>query len=172
MIETTGDIGFAFRVLNRRLREHGTRFGSMCTIAAVEVAGDRTPRVYSAGHPLPVRRRGAVAEEVGEPGPMLGFLDEVDIAPSVVELAPGDQLILYTDGVLDAVRSGERFGEDRLLEVVAQLPAGDGTNAADDLVAAVSAYLDGEQSDDIAVLGLLRSPVPAVSSRTPESDIA
>jgi serine phosphatase RsbU (regulator of sigma subunit)/PAS domain-containing protein len=172
MIETTGDVGFAIRVLNRRLREHGRRFGNMCTVGALEVRGDDVARLYSAGHPLPIRRRGAGAEQVGEPGPMLGFLDDIDIAPFVVEVNPGDQLILYTDGVLDAVRSGERFGEDRLLEVVAQLPPGEGRTAADDLVAAVGAFLDGEQSDDIAVLSLLRAPVPVITARAPNPKVA
>ena len=163
IIGTSGDVGFALRVLNRRLRDDEQQFSNMCTVAALHVSEDGRAHVYTAGHPLPVRRRRGLVEEIGTPSPMLGFLDEVEITGVEVSVEPGDQLILYTDGVLDAVRGGERFGEERLLDVIGRMPTGRDGELAGTLVAAVTDFVDGEQSDDIAVLSLVRSPVRVAS---------
>lgn len=71
----------------------------------------------------------------------------------------GDQLILYTDGVLDAVGEQERFGERRLLETVSRLSAERDADPAHAIVAAIDGFLEGEQNDDIAIMSLTRVAV-------------
>ncbi len=57
----------------------------------------------SAGHPLPtVLRADGRTGAVGMPGTLLGVLPSLDLVDSVVELAPGDSLVLITDGVHDS----------------------------------------------------------------------
>ena len=52
------------------------------------------------GHPLPMLvRAGGRVEEVGGEGALLGVMAEEAFEPCTVELAPGDKLILFTDGV-------------------------------------------------------------------------
>jgi GAF domain-containing protein len=160
IVEATGDLTFALRVLNRRLRDRGDDYRSLCTVAAVLVTPDDEVTVVSAGHPLPVLRRGAEAWPVGRPSPMLGFVDDVELLSTSVEVEPGDQLILYTDGVLDAIRSEERFGETRLLETVRTLADGIG-GGGERILEAIDSFRDGAQADDIAILSLTREPVPA-----------
>jgi serine phosphatase RsbU (regulator of sigma subunit) len=71
------------------------------------------------------------------------------------ELTAGDQLVLYTDGVIDAVGEEERFGEDRL---AATLRGGRG---AGDTVArierAVAEFALGPQVDDMAIIVVERT---------------
>jgi GAF domain-containing protein len=158
IIATTGDCAYAMQVLNRRLRERGDDYRSLCTVAAAVVTDDQVT-VFSAGHPLPLLRRGMGAWLVGRPGPMLGFVDDVELESAPVAVEPGDQLILYTDGVLDAVGAGGRFGEGRLLETVRSL--GDNVATAHRILGAIDRFRDTEHADDIAILSLARAPVPA-----------
>jgi len=77
------------------------------------------------GHPRPlVRRRDGLVEQVGEPGMALGLLGRVDVREAGVLLESGDVLLAYTDGVTEARRGGEQFGEERLADVLASCAAG------------------------------------------------
>jgi len=153
--QLTGDALTAIRQLDRRLR--GGAENDLCSVAMVQLRGD-TAYVLSAGHPAAVHVTARGAEEVGSNGPLPGALPEPGDWPSSrVELAPGEALVLYTDGVTDAVApDGERFGPDRLLAVLAE-PAGSAQQLADRLRAALAAFRAGApQRDDIAYLVLRR----------------
>jgi serine phosphatase RsbU (regulator of sigma subunit) len=72
------------------------------------------------GHPPPlVRRHDRTVEPVGIPGTVLGLLPEVEVHEVTVDLAPGDVLLAYTDGVTEARDGDEQFGEERLAGVLA-----------------------------------------------------
>ena len=159
IVAATGDFAYALQVLNRRLRERSDDYRSLCTVAAVVVTDDDEVTILSAGHPLPLLRRGVAAWPVGRPSPMLGFVDDVEVLSTPIAVDPGDQIILYTDGVLDAIGATGRFGEVRLLETVRAL--GDGVAAAHRILGAIDGFRDSEQADDIAILSLARAPVPA-----------
>ncbi|HEX3690001.1 MAG TPA: SpoIIE family protein phosphatase [Solirubrobacteraceae bacterium] len=159
IVASTGNVAHAFQVLNRRLRERSDDYRSLCTVAAVVVSGEDQVTILSAGHPLPVLRRGVAAWPVGRPGPMLGYVDDVELQNTPVAVDLGDQLILYTDGVLDAIGASGRFGETRLLETVRSL--GDGMAAAHRILGAIDGFRDSDHGDDIAILSLARIPVPA-----------
>ena len=161
IVTATGDCAYALQVLNRRLRERSDDYRSLCTVAAVVVTADDQVTVLSAGHPLPLLRRGVSAWQVGRPGPMLGFVDDIELESTPVAVEPGDQVILYTDGVLDAIGAGGRFGEARLLETVRSL--GDGVAAAHRILGAIDRFRDSEHADDIAILSVARAPVAAAS---------
>jgi serine phosphatase RsbU (regulator of sigma subunit) len=74
-----------------------------------------------AGHPFPLLRRvdGSVVE-LGSGGLPLGLKEPLAIAPQAVTLAPGETLVLYTDGLVEAVDRDSRqaFGYDRLAALV------------------------------------------------------
>jgi Stage II sporulation protein E (SpoIIE)/GAF domain len=161
IVTATGDCVYALQVLNRRLRERSDDYRSLCTVAAVVVTGDDQATILSAGHPLPLLRRGVSAWQVGRPGPMLGFVDDIELESTPVAVEPGDQVILYTDGVLDAIGAGGRFGETRLLETVRSL--GDGVAAAHRILGAIDRFRESEHADDIAILSVARAPVTAAN---------
>ena len=72
------------------------------------------------GHPLPlVLRANGVVEPVGKLGTLLGADVEPALSDAAVELAPGDLIVLYTDGVTE-VRAGRKeiFGHRDLAELL------------------------------------------------------
>jgi phosphoserine phosphatase RsbU/P len=109
------------------------------------------------GHPLPLLKRDGGCEKVGIPGLLLGAVDDYgEAALANVAFAPGDTLLLFTDGVTDTPGADGRFGDRRLRATVATAPA-----EPAELLAAVSAALDafghGNGQDDRAMLALRRS---------------
>ena len=73
--------------------------------------------VCNAGHDHPlIRKDGEYTVEKTEHGPAMAFLPGVPHVGSSFDLAPGDRIFLYTDGILEAADSNkERFGVTRLL---------------------------------------------------------
>jgi sigma-B regulation protein RsbU (phosphoserine phosphatase) len=142
---------------------------SLCSVAAVllrEHDGRATADIVCAGHPQPLLAGDGQVRAVGDFSPMLGAYAVDSFTRSSVELEPGDVLVLYTDGVFDAVGAGGRFGEERLRRTI------EGVNDAGDAVAridnALTAFEVGAQADDTAVLAVERLPVaaPAASLRS------
>jgi sigma-B regulation protein RsbU (phosphoserine phosphatase) len=70
----------------------------------------------SAGHPPPLLfNRSGSFQKLTTGGLVLGMFDNAEYAASRVGLAPGDRLVLFTDGITEAFSpSGEEYGEDRL----------------------------------------------------------
>jgi serine phosphatase RsbU (regulator of sigma subunit) len=81
------------------------------------------------------------------------MLPDLDFAPQSETIAPGESLILYTDGVTDAHdRDGARFSRRHLLDVVAQ-PAASAQAMVTRIRDAVQAHArDTPQFDDITLL--------------------
>lgn len=91
----------------------------------------RTLTYANAGHNPPLLLRTGSDEFVRlmPTGIALGALDEAEYGEETVEIGPGDLLVLYTDGVTEAINAGtEEFGEERLKDAVRGLrdrpPAG------------------------------------------------
>jgi PAS domain S-box-containing protein len=111
--------------------------------------------VLVAGHPPPLRLRAGAVDPVGHTGPLLGAPGQPRWEVATVELAEGDQLVLYTDGVTEARGKHDRFGEKRLHATLA--PAGGPDAAVASLESALDSFVDGEPEDDAAALAILRS---------------
>jgi len=74
----------------------------------------------SGGHPLPlVLRADGTVEELGEPGLLLGVDARPDLTDRHAQLAAGDTLVLYTDGLLDAYAPGRYVNAEQLEDVLA-----------------------------------------------------
>jgi PAS domain S-box-containing protein len=152
-VALTGDLASGLAHLNRALLREPV--GTFCSVAAALLAGGRV-RLAVAGHPPPVLVRPGEPPVVLEAeGPLLGAREDAAWPVEELALAPGEALVLYTDGVTDAVGEAGRFGRERLL---AALEGPD--TAAEALVArladALAAFERAPQRDDIAVLALTR----------------
>ncbi len=119
-------------------------------------------RWVNAGHPLPLLvRRGAV-RPIGSYSPMLGAYEAAEWSRTSLALEHSDVLVLFTDGVFDAVGAAERFGEERLERTLTG--ATDAQDAVARIDAALSAFAVGKQTDDTAILAVQRIAVAAIAS--------
>jgi serine phosphatase RsbU (regulator of sigma subunit) len=123
------------------------------TLVCARVNGTQIT-LASGGHPLPVLRRAdGTLERLGFNDLLLGVIRDEQWREHSSRLEPGDAVLFYTDGVTDTPGASERFGEDRLMQVV---EGADGSPAA--LLAATEAALTAFQqrdvSDDRALLAL------------------
>ena len=120
-------------------------------------------RLANAGLPDPyLLRRGAAAEPVAVPGPRLplGVRREVHYQEAGLTLAPGERLLLATDGLAEAPRAdGEPLGYPALAELLAGRGGAPAEPAAwlDDLLARVEAATRAEREDDWTALVLERT---------------
>jgi serine phosphatase RsbU (regulator of sigma subunit) len=127
-----------------------------------------TLRFTNAGHNYPVLLRDGgerVLLECG--GLVVGMMEAATYDEESLVLRPGDRLVLYTDGVTEAANAaGEMYGEDRLYERLAALPAGAGAEQIVNVVLeGVRAFLAGvEAGDDITVMALRVLPTTAPAS--------
>jgi serine phosphatase RsbU (regulator of sigma subunit)/PAS domain-containing protein len=111
------------------------------------------------GHPPAlVLRAGGTVETIETRGPMLGVQHDPPLTETAVTLAPRDLLLLYTDGVIDARRGREVFGEERLCQALASAAGGDAAAALDAVDAAVRAFHPGRPRDDKALLAIRVAP--------------
>jgi serine phosphatase RsbU (regulator of sigma subunit) len=111
--------------------------------------------VASAGHPLPlVRDAAGEVAPIGRTGDKpLGLDERADFHEHEYEMDPGDGVVLYTDGVIEALsRTNELYGDDRLVAAIRRAPPG-----AEAVVRAITedvrAFAAGHaQSDDVTVV--------------------
>ena len=123
--------------------------------------------VASAGHPRPlVRRQSGEVAPVVVGGPLIGIHHSDEYRAERVELAPGDSLLLYTDGLTDARAPAAILTEGDVAQLLERAEELRGAELAEFLEQAVTA---GQESrDDIAVLIielLTESEAPAGASR-------
>jgi PAS domain S-box-containing protein len=141
--------------VNTILREQSRLSLVTVVCALVETGPDRARLIVaSAGHPLPLLRRGGAAPApLGDHGVLLGLGVEEDWTESAVDVAAGDTVLFYTDGVTETPGKGARFGEPRLYDAVAR--AGDGPAAVlAEIERSLRDFQAGETLDDRAMLAL------------------
>jgi sigma-B regulation protein RsbU (phosphoserine phosphatase) len=125
-----------------RLYIHNVNFTTFITIFFGRLdPRTRTLTYASAGHnpPLLYRSKDGVIGRLHPTGAAIGLMEGSPLRTDQVQLAQGDRLLLYTDGITEATnRRDEFFGMDRLEEVVRE----NHTLPAEGLVRAVRQALD------------------------------
>lgn len=112
----------------------------------------------NAGHnpPLLMPANGQAHFLSGRRQLVIGALEGYSYQNETLELKPGDQLLLYTDGVTEAMNPEDSlFGEERLLATAAQLKTLGVVDLLGCTIADIKAFSDtAPQSDDITLMGL------------------
>src|SRR5712664_3935338 len=142
--------------LNRYACAHsldGRRF-TTAVLAEYEPASRRLSYV-NAGHNAPIlRRANGDLEKLDIGGVPLGIQSAPAYDTSTKELSPGDVLIFFTDGVVEAFdENGEEFGDPRWLAAIRALPDGTAQQSLQYLMTRVDAFVGvTRQSDDITCM--------------------
>ena len=111
-------------------------------------AGQTQP-VYFSPRTLEARLK----ETLGDRFP-LGILDEADYRETRLELASGDKIVFYTDGIVEAMNEKEEiFGFERLLEAVQEARSMNAESLLKEILDKVSGFSGGAaQHDDLTVI--------------------
>ena len=156
------------RRVNRALSRDIRRGMFVTAVYMILHPKDRTLRVSNAGH-NPILRydaRTGEVEEINPRGIAVGFdkgpLFESNLDEITVTLAPGDRILAFTDGVVEAHDPrGEEFGEERVRELLRTAGDLDSKGLVQKLLAEVESHQAGtEQSDDITITTFRLEDVP------------
>lgn len=147
--------GLALRNINRTLcgRFAGAYVTAFCGV--IDTA-DRRLRYASAGHPAPMlRRRDGRVEQLDQRGLLLAFDPDAQYATADVALDPGDRLLFFSDGVVEACSpGGDYFGEARLEQLLAAGGSVGPGPFVDRIVAEVRRWIgpDTPLQDDVTIV--------------------
>ena len=113
----------------------------------------------NAGHNVPIVRRadGRVEEAVAR-GMVLGIMDDMTYDEATTTLAEGDMIVLYTDGITEAMNArGDLFDKERLMAAVHGASPADARALIDAILAAVRDFTgDTPQADDLTIVTVRR----------------
>jgi DNA-binding NarL/FixJ family response regulator len=131
------------------------------TLAYVELDGTSDLlTVVNAGHtPVIVVTGGRETELISSQGPALGILPDAQFATSTVLLGAGATVVIYSDGVTEALdASGEEFGETRLVDTISRHLRGTANQLCQAVVEAVREHTArAPAADDVTVLAIKRA---------------
>ncbi|WP_032769706.1 PP2C family protein-serine/threonine phosphatase [Streptomyces sp. CNS654] len=154
LLEEGTDPGTALSRLSRALRQEGASRFLTAVVVTMTPRTDGTVLLTtcSAGHPRPLvlRADGSIGEVVSG-GLLLGILDDVSYDSHEDSLAPGDTLVLFTDGLTESREADGTYFESVLPGRLSALRGSDAAHVAESLARQARTFRASGQ-DDIALL--------------------
>jgi serine phosphatase RsbU (regulator of sigma subunit) len=146
------DPGLLLSWANTAFVERAEKEREFATVGCVTFSPrDHALRWGYAGHP-PVLWLDTGQELSGGRTQPLGLAEELVFAPGAHQLTPGTGVLLYTDGVTEARRNGEQFGEARLAQSVRALAGQPPSEVVAALTAEVQEFAAAGLGDDLCVV--------------------
>jgi serine phosphatase RsbU (regulator of sigma subunit) len=146
------------RLLNSAMLEQRTdgRFATVLCAFLRPLTGVTRVTTATGGHPLPiVLRADGRVETIGANGTLLGVIPEPALADSQSELAAGDTMVLYTDGVIEVrEKHKEVFGAEDLIRLMGTLKGASPDEIIRSIHTEVTRRSGGQLRDDVALLAL------------------
>ncbi|MFJ8043340.1 PP2C family protein-serine/threonine phosphatase [Kitasatospora sp. NPDC096147] len=173
VLEDGTGAGPALTRLNRTLHSAATsRFVTALACVLEPVDGGLLVHAANAGHPPPlVLRTDGTVDEVPARGLLLGVLERSAYEESTVRLAPGDRLVMFTDGLTESRDAGGVFFEQHLKARLAKLRDLPAAELAERLAYEATEFT-ASGTDDIAVLVAGLTPPPSAPALTPAAGAA
>jgi phosphoserine phosphatase RsbU/P len=145
--------------MNRILCRDGlpNRFATLVYLEVCAQSG--SVRLLNAGHLPPLVLRAERIEELPTGSMALGMLPEATFFEQSVELADGDTMIVFSDGLTEATNDrDEFFGDERLQAHLPVLPRTSAKDIGTSMVAAVDEFVgDARPHDDLSLIVLRRA---------------
>jgi serine phosphatase RsbU (regulator of sigma subunit) len=159
---TESDSATAFTRLNSLMYQSGivTRFVTL--VAAILDAESHTVTLVNAGHPSPLiyRHSTRTVEEAvncNQAGFPLGIFDAFEYPSCQISLEPGDSILMFTDGVTDAMNLENRQLHKEGIYAAVQGNAYSPRGLCEQVIKTVKQFVNGRsQNDDIALVGFGR----------------
>jgi ketosteroid isomerase-like protein len=167
----TGDPVLAMSTLNRALLAQEER--ALCSLVVLAISDDleEPVRLAVAGHPPPLLVDGEEVVEAAAADPLLGAFADARWQMRRIPVEPGQQLVIVTDGIIEARGTSERFGEARMRDELkgAAGPA----QIVQTLEGSLQAFVAGALEDDVAILAISRASaeLPASNPGAEESEL-
>jgi serine phosphatase RsbU (regulator of sigma subunit) len=143
---------------NRRIKQDIKSGMFVALLYAVHNTEDGSVGLCSAGQTQPLllsakTSEPTLVETVGDTFP-LGILDEANYEETQLKMEPGDKIVYYTDGIVEAMNKNEdMYGFERLDEVVKSSTAENAEDLMNDIIKDVSAFTgDAPQHDDLTII--------------------
>jgi sigma-B regulation protein RsbU (phosphoserine phosphatase) len=150
------------KLLNESLHERKLDSQYVTMVFAVWNDTDQTLQVANAGSVQPLVCRAGEVEPLHAEGFPLGLFKDVSYEEFTLSTRPGDAIVFYSDGIVDALNeSEEMFGEERLIAAVRQHLDGTAEALADSIFTELTSFQGAtERFDDetVLVLKVLESP--------------
>jgi sigma-B regulation protein RsbU (phosphoserine phosphatase) len=162
LVPKTPPIATLFEEANRLFCE-GSPKGHFATIAGGRAYPDGRVELCNAGHPPPLHFHGGSLGPIARTGLPLGAMCRSTFFPREICLAPGDRLILYTDGLTEARNaSGEFYGDDALRQAILSHRGAGARTLVDYLLKQVNSFCArAPRTDDITLLVVDRNGIRA-----------
>jgi sigma-B regulation protein RsbU (phosphoserine phosphatase) len=146
----------ALEELNEQMSStgHSEEFISLVVVVFDTEAG--TLRFASAGHPAAWVWHEREVQPLRSTGPLLMLDSRSNYYSRELELDMGDMVVLYTDGLAEARRGDELFGEDRIATMLRRDPTVAPDVLCKSLLEAARNFAEGPVEDDVAILAVKR----------------
>ena len=133
-----------------------TRFASL--VYAVLTPNSGQVRMLIAGHMPPIHLHDDATSTLPQGSMVIGMMPDVPFWEQAVSVEPGDTLVVYSDGVSEAMNENEEFfGEERLHPIVVRTRGLTAAEAGALILEELSAFVGhAEQSDDVSLMVLRR----------------
>jgi CHASE2 domain-containing sensor protein len=145
---------------NRRLKKDIKSGMFVALLYAILDAEDGTLKLCSAGQTQPIllsaeTGKASLVETLGDTFP-LGILDDADYQETRLSLSPGDTVVFYTDGIVEAMNKKEEiYGFQRLMDVVQEAGSMNADQLLNEIIKRVNTFTGGAvQHDDLTVIVL------------------
>lgn len=153
------------RLLNDSLQERRVDAQYVTMVYAVWNDEDQTLEIANAGAVQPLICRNGDVETIHAEGFPLGLFPNVTYEQFTLSLRPGDSVVFFSDGLVDAQNpAGEMFGTERLTSVVQQYSSLHAAALADRIMAEISEFQAGAEHFDDETLIVLRVNDVAVAN--------
>ena len=138
--------------------------GIFLTLFMVQLDDDGKVSILNAGHTPPLLWRSSAKsiESIAADGPALGLMDDMQYAVGEpIQMEPGDVLLAFTDGLVEARHPDypDRFFEEQGVRAVLSDAGHQGASARDTVESVAKAALefaDGAREDDVTIVAIRR----------------
>ncbi len=158
LYDVSDDMGELATRLNAILHRHTEAMHFVTGIVGVLEPSTGTLRYVNAGHPSAALAAGGATRTLESTAPPFGILGDFNFVEERVEMAPGEILALFTDGIPEASRGEELFDDERLHAALHEMAVSDALSAIrQHILHRVHEFVQDEpRGDDITLLLIRR----------------